>query len=69
MTLQLGRSSKKLIVLARRLYFASQVTKDGGPVPYPDVDGEEHGKVYYDLVQSGSKADWDVRFLGNKAKV
>ncbi|KAL2157293.1 hypothetical protein VTH06DRAFT_6231 [Thermothelomyces fergusii] len=44
-----------------RFYFASQVTEDGGPVPYPEVSGEAHGEVYWRLV-NGERAEWDVRF-------
>jgi len=50
-------AAARLIAGAYRFYFASQVTRDGAAVPYADVDGPEHGKVYYDLVQSGSSTD------------
>lgn len=50
-----------------RFYFASEVSDDGGPVPYPDIHGDTHGRVYYELVESSKKGQgpWDVRFRGN----
>ena len=45
-----------------RFYFASQVTSDDEPVPYADVDGPAHGKVYAELAK-GAHKNWDVRFL------
>ncbi|KAK4140182.1 epimerase/ hydratase [Dichotomopilus funicola] len=44
-----------------RLYFASQVTDEGGPVPYPQVSGEAHGEAYWKLMNEEGH-DWDVRF-------
>jgi hypothetical protein len=52
-----------------RFYFASQVTANGGPVPYPEVDGDAHGKVYSDLINRVSQGNWDVRFLGDGQEV
>ena len=46
-----------------KFYFASQVTKDGGPVPYQDVDGKRHGEEYLRLVQEEGEKAWDVRFV------
>jgi hypothetical protein len=48
-------------------YFASQVTGDGLPVPYPDVSGIAHGEVYLNLVNRDMLREvWDVRFVANK---
>ncbi|KAK3304957.1 epimerase/hydratase [Chaetomium strumarium] len=44
-----------------RFYFASQVTDDGGPVPYPQVSGEAHAEVYWKLANEEGHG-WDVRF-------
>ncbi|KAL2130341.1 hypothetical protein VTI74DRAFT_6592 [Chaetomium olivicolor] len=44
-----------------RFYFASQVTDEGGPVPYPQVSGGAHGEAYWELV-NGKVDGWDVRF-------
>ncbi|KAK4244964.1 epimerase/ hydratase [Corynascus novoguineensis] len=44
-----------------RFHFASQVTDNGGPVPYPDVSGELHGEVYWKLANE-ERFGWDVRF-------
>lgn len=46
-----------------RFYFASQVTRDGGPVPYQDVDGKRHGEEYLGLAQEEGEKGWDVRFV------
>jgi hypothetical protein len=46
-----------------RFYFASQVTRDGGTVPYQDVDGKRHGEEYLGLVQEEGEKGWDVRFV------
>jgi hypothetical protein len=46
-----------------RFYFASQVTEDGGTVPYPQVNAEAHGEAYWKLVNEGADG-WDVRFTG-----
>lgn len=47
-----------------RFYFASEVTSDGGPVPYPDVSGEAHGDAYWKLVNGGIDLEkWDLRFV------
>lgn len=56
-----------------RFYFASQVTADGGPVPYHEVVGEAHGDVYWRLVKGDvGQTGWDLRFTASgdgKAKV
>jgi hypothetical protein len=44
-----------------RFYFASQVTEEGGTVPYPQVNAEAHGEAYWKLV-NGEVDGWDVRF-------
>jgi hypothetical protein len=44
-----------------RFYFASQVTEEGGTVPYPQVKAEAHGEAYWKLV-NGEVDGWDVRF-------
>lgn len=49
--------------LGCRFYFASQITKDGSPVPYKDVDAAAHGRQYTELVDRQSLGDWDVRFI------
>ena len=47
-----------------RFYFASQVLVNGGPVPYPEVDGPAHGEVYWNLVEGKASTNgWDVRFI------
>lgn len=45
-----------------RFYFASQVTDDGGPVPYEDVYADAHGRRYVELVDRADLGEWDVRF-------
>ena len=45
-----------------RFYFASQILQDGGPVPYENVDGPAHGRVYTELVDRPALGEWDVRF-------
>jgi hypothetical protein len=41
------------------------VTASGGPVPYDQVSGEAHGKVYVRLAQETEQGPWDVRFLAD----
>lgn len=49
-----------------RFYFASQVTADGGPVPYPDVSGDAHGDAYWKLINGGIGWEkWDLRFVAD----
>jgi len=48
-----------------RFYFASQVTPDGGAVPYPDVKAEAHASVYWKLVNQATQGPWDIRFQGD----
>ncbi|PGG97476.1 hypothetical protein AJ80_09695 [Polytolypa hystricis UAMH7299] len=45
-----------------RFYFASQVTADGAPVPYPDIVADAHGTAYWDLINRKEQGPWDVRF-------
>jgi hypothetical protein len=50
----------------KRFYFASQVTADGGPVPYHDVSGEAHGEFYCKVVNGEMGLNgWDLRFVVN----
>lgn len=46
-----------------RFYWASQVTKDGGPVPNEDVDAKAHGEKYLELTKRKELGEWDVRFV------
>lgn len=47
-----------------RFYFASQVTEEGGPVPYPQVSAEAHGEAYWKLVSGDvGRGSWDIRFI------
>ncbi|OCK73335.1 putative short-chain dehydrogenase [Lepidopterella palustris CBS 459.81] len=48
-----------------RFYFASQVTKDGNTVDFPELSGEAHGNVYWELVGEKEQGPWDVRFVGD----
>jgi hypothetical protein len=38
-------------------------------VPYPEVNGDAHGKVYWDVINRVSQGNWDVRFLGDGQEV
>ncbi|KFY86059.1 hypothetical protein V498_07609 [Pseudogymnoascus sp. VKM F-4517 (FW-2822)] len=49
-----------------RFYFTSQVTADGGAVPYHDVSGEAHGDLYWKVVNGEmGLSGWDLRFVVN----
>lgn len=48
-----------------RFYFPSQVTKEGKAVDFPELNGEAHGTVYWNLVKASEQGAWDVRFLGD----
>lgn len=54
-----------MLIQCQRFYFASQVTESGGPVPYDQVSGEAHGKVYVSLAQEREQRPWDIRFLAD----
>lgn len=58
---------KKLMLnQLNRFYFASQVTADGGAVPYHDVSGEAHGDLYWKVVNGEMGLNgWDLRFVVN----
>lgn len=57
-----GMLSKECQENGWRFYFVSQVTRDGGPVPYDQVDGDRHGSEYIRAVEQGGK-DWKVSFV------
>ncbi|KAF2813940.1 putative short-chain dehydrogenase [Mytilinidion resinicola] len=48
-----------------RFYFASQVSKDGNTVNYPELSGEAHAKVYAELLAEKEQGPWEVRFTGD----
>ena len=58
---QCGSMSKEYQEKGWGFYFVSQVTEEGGPVPYDKVDGTRHGGEYVRIVE-GSEESWDVRF-------
>ncbi|KZV92911.1 hypothetical protein EXIGLDRAFT_674533 [Exidia glandulosa HHB12029] len=45
-----------------RFYFASQISRTGGPVTMKQLSGHAHGVAYWNLVQRKDQGDWDLRF-------
>jgi NAD(P)-dependent dehydrogenase (short-subunit alcohol dehydrogenase family) len=60
--------SRLLIHVLRRFYYASQITVDGGPVPWEDVDADAHESIYWELANKQDQGPWDVRFVGKGAE-
>jgi len=48
-----------------RFYFPSQVTKEGNTVDFPELSGEAHAKVYWELVSQKEQGPWELRFTGD----
>ncbi|KZV85489.1 hypothetical protein EXIGLDRAFT_841467 [Exidia glandulosa HHB12029] len=45
-----------------RFYFASQISRIGGPVTMAQLSGHAHGVAYWNLIQRKEQGDWDLRF-------
>ncbi|KZV87309.1 hypothetical protein EXIGLDRAFT_800718 [Exidia glandulosa HHB12029] len=43
-------------------YFASQISRTGGPVTMAQLSGLAHGVAYWNLIQRKEQGDWDLRF-------
>jgi len=51
-----------------RFYFASQVSKEGSSVDYPELSGDAHAKLYWELVNEKQQGPWEVRFIGDASR-
>ncbi|KZV87360.1 NAD(P)-binding protein [Exidia glandulosa HHB12029] len=45
-----------------RFYFASQISRNGGPVSITQLSGHAHGVAFWNLIERKEQGEWDLRF-------